>query len=191
MKCIKCNKSKPEREFRIRKGKPISCCSECENAYQREYYEANKEKIRKRKREWMARKRREDPDAARKYHREYHRKNREERNEKMRKYSGRRFFWTKAMKLRKSDKATATEIASIWKRQRGRCALTGVKLDRTAQLDHILPKARGGSDAKDNLQWLAADVNLAKKDKTDEEFIQMCQSVMRWIGQRIAGLHNV
>ena len=52
MKCIKCNKSKPEREFRIRKGKPIICCSECENAYQREYYEANKEKIRKRKREY-------------------------------------------------------------------------------------------------------------------------------------------
>jgi hypothetical protein len=191
MKCIKCNKPAPEVDFRIRKGKVLKTCKDCEKARYREYYEANKEKVRKRKREWMAKKRAQDPDAARKYHREYHRNNRDERNAKMREYSGRRFFWTKAMKLRGEDRATTAEIASIWRKQMGRCALTGVRLDRTAQLDHILPKARGGDDTAENLQWLAADVNLAKKEKTDEEFIEMCRSVMAWIGQRIAGLHNI
>ena len=146
------------------------------------------EAIRRAKREHMARKRAADPEAARAYRRSYHAANRAAQTAKMRTYHGRRFFWTKAMKLRGEGRATAAEIAAIWRKQRGRCALTGARLDRTAQLDHKLPKARGGDDSPANLQWLSEDVNLAKRAMTDTEFVALCGSVMRWIGERIAAV---
>ena len=143
------------------------------------------EEIRKGKREHMARKRAENPEAAKEYSRNYHAKNREKQKQKMREYYAKRFFWGKAMKLRGVDRATASDLASIWKSQRGLCALTGRKLDRKAQLDHKLPKARGGSDRKDNLQWLCEDANLAKRALTDDEFVLLCSEVMQWIGKQI------
>lgn len=144
------------------------------------------EQIRKAKREQMARKRAADPEAARAYGRQYHAANRTKQTAKMRAYYGRRFFWGKAMKLRGEDRATARQVASLWKQQRGLCALTGRRLDRSAQLDHKTPKAKGGSDRIENLQWLCESVNLAKRDLTDAEFAALCASVMRWIGERIA-----
>lgn len=149
------------------------------------------EETRKAKRDFMAKKRAADPDAARKYSRNYHDKNREKQKKKMRDYYAKRFFWGKAMKLRGVGKATTKQLAFLWKRQRGRCALTGVRLDRTAQLDHRLPKARGGSDCIENLQWLSEIANLAKRDLTDEEFVELSEAVMRWIGRRIADVDAI
>lgn len=146
----------------------------------------SKEETRRAKREHMARKRAADPEAAREYGRRYHAENREKQTAKMRDYYARRFFWGRAMKLRKKGRASARDLASIWKRQRGCCALTGRKMDRTAQLDHIIPQARGGSDAPGNLQWLCPEANLAKRALTQDEFVALCDSVMRWIGERIA-----
>lgn len=138
------------------------------------------EAIRKAKREHMARKRAADPEAARAYGRQYHAANREAQTAKMRAYYGRRFFWGKAMKLRGEGRATARDLAAIWKAQRGLCALTGRKLDRSAQLDHKLPRARGGTDQASNLQWLCEEVNLAKRAMTDAEFTALCAEVARW-----------
>lgn len=149
------------------------------------------EAVRRSKREHMARKRAADPEAARAYGRAYHAANRDVQTAKMRDYSGRRFFWSKAMKLRGIDRATAADIAALWKRQRGRCALTGRRLDRSAQLDHKLPKARGGDDRLSNLQWLCEDANLAKRAMTDDEFASLCGEVMRWIGERIAAVDHL
>lgn len=103
----------------------------------------------------------------------------------MRDYYAKRFFWGKAMKLRGSERATTEEIAALWKRQRGKCALTGRRLDRSAQLDHKTPKTRGGADCIDNLQWLCEEANMAKRAMTDAEFISLCGDVMRHIGNRI------
>lgn len=149
------------------------------------------EEVRKAKREFMARKRASNPEAARKYHRERHHKNREYNTAKMRDYYARRFFWGRAMKLRGEGRATAADIASIWRRQRGLCALTGRKLDRTAQLDHVLAKARGGNDAKDNLRWLCKEANLARRELNDAEFAALCCDVMRWIGERITAVEAI
>jgi 5-methylcytosine-specific restriction endonuclease McrA len=104
----------------------------------------------------------------------------------MRDYYGRRFFWGRAMKLRGENRATPRDIARLWKAQHGRCGLTGRRLDRTAQLDHILPKARDGNDSIGNLRWTCEAVNIAKRHMTDQEFFVLCGDVMRWIGQRIA-----
>ena len=149
------------------------------------------EETRKAKREHMARKRAENPDAARAYRNAYHAANREDQTAKMRAYYAKRFFWGKAMKLRGKGRASAKCLASMWKAQGGRCALTGRRLDRSAQLDHKLPKARGGSDAVTNLQWLCEEANLAKRSHTDPEFIALCADVTRWIGQRIAAVEGM
>ncbi len=137
------------------------------------------------KREGMARLRARNPEAARAKRNAFHAKNRETQKEKMRRYYARRFFWGRAMKLRGSDRATFQELAATWRAQRGRCALTGRQLDRLAELDHIQPKSRGGSDAKENLRWVCHEVNFSKRDLTDDEFYKLCASVMRWIGERI------
>jgi 5-methylcytosine-specific restriction endonuclease McrA len=148
----------------------------------------SREEYLKAKREGMARLRARDPDAARSKRNAYHAANREAQTAKMRAYYDRRFFWGKAMKLRGEGRATARDLAALWKVQRGRCALTGRRLDRSAQLDHKTAKARGGPDSIWNLQWLCEEANLAKRALTDAEFIALCSDVMAWIGERIAAV---
>lgn len=182
--CKGCGVNKPASEYRIHKrGYRIGKCRDCEREYQREWSSRDPEKYRRRKRESMARRRASDPEAARQREREMYHANRGARLIAMKEYQQRRFFWLRATKLKG---ATARDLASMWKRQRGRCALTGARLDRTAQVDHIIPKARGGLDDLDNLQWVSAAANLAKRDLTQAEFVALCDSVMRWLGERIA-----
>lgn len=190
--CKDCDLKKPALEYRVHKrGYRIGKCRACEVLYQRTQYEKNAEKIRERKRLSMAKTRAKDPEKARAYRNAYHATNREERIVKMREYAGRRFFWVKAMKLRGVNRATTRQIASLWKQQRGLCALTGRRLDRTSQLDHKLPKAKGGGDCIDNLQWLCQEANLAKRDRIDAEFVALCSDVMAWIGERIKMVNSL
>lgn len=143
------------------------------------------EEIREAKRLHMERRRLADPEKVRAYQREIHARNRERNIAKMRLYYAKRFFWSRAMKLRSPERATYKQLAALWKKQRGRCALTGRRLDRTADLDHIIPKTRGGGDNVGNLRWLCREVNMVKRNLTDDEFLTLCGEVMRWIGQRI------
>jgi 5-methylcytosine-specific restriction endonuclease McrA len=137
------------------------------------------EETREAKRLHMARKRAADPEAARRYHRERHHKNRERNLAKMRAYYGRRFFWGRAMKLRGEGRATTANLAYLWKRQRGRCALTGRRLNReNSHLDHITARARGGADNISNLRWVCIEANLAKRELSDAEFIALCADVI-------------
>lgn len=140
------------------------------------------DETREAKREFMARKRLENPEACRAYARNHHYKNHEAKKRRMRAYAAKRFFWARAMKLRGEDRATPQQLAALWWRQRGMCALTGRKLDRSAQLDHKIPKARGGGDEIANLQWLCQEANYGKRAMTDAEFIALCRDTARWIG---------
>lgn len=149
------------------------------------------EETRRAKREYMARKRAADPEAARVYGREYHHKARDKNTAAMRAYYARRFFWGRAMKLRGGGRATAIDLWRLWHKQKGRCALTGRRLDRSAQLDHIIAKARGGGDEQSNLRWLCKEANLALRELSDAEFVALCSDVMRWIGERIALLESI
>jgi len=91
------------------------------------------------------------------------------------------------MKLRGAGKASTADLARLWKLQRGQCAMTGRRLTRdTAHLDHIVAKARGGTDAIGNLRWVCTEANLAKRELSDAEFLALCSDVMAWIGNRIA-----
>jgi len=150
------------------------------------------DQVREAKRLHMARKRAADPEKVRAYQREQHAKNRDRNIEKMRLYYARRFFWGRAMKLRGQDRATTKDLASIWKRQRGLCALTGERLTKeNAEVDHIIAKARGGSNRPENLRWVTKAVNMAKRDMPDAEFVAMCSNVMRWIGTSIQMVEDI
>lgn len=142
------------------------------------------DQVREAKRIHMAKRRMSNPQAARDYSNRYHALNRESEVRKMREYYARRFFWGRAMKLRGPNRATTKEIASLWKKQKGLCALTGRKLDRTAQLDHILPRARGGGDEMKNLRWTCEQVNIIKRHLTDDEFITACKDVVRYANEQ-------
>jgi len=136
------------------------------------------EQTREAKRLHMAKRRAENPEKVRAYARQFHKKNREHSLKMMRDYYSRRFFWGRAMKLKGINRATALELFSIWKKQKGRCALTKRKLDKTAQLDHVISKARGGKDFKENLRWVCKEANLARRELNDEEFIKLCRDVI-------------
>jgi 5-methylcytosine-specific restriction endonuclease McrA len=95
----------------------------------------------------------------------------------------RRFFHTRAKnsvwRTKQGDKdEIRVAIFWLWHKQRGRCALTGKRLDRTAELDHIIPVSKGGKNEPSNLQWLAPEINQCKNDLTDAEFIAICKQVL-------------
>ena len=182
--CKSCSVTLPASDFRVHKrGYRIGKCLSCERAYQREWSTRNPEEYRRRKRESMARRRAANPEAVREYQRNDYRNNRTDRLAVMKAYQSRRFFWMRAVKLKG---VTARDLAALWRAQRGHCALTGRRLDRTAQLDHKIARARGGTDEIGNLQGLCEEANLAKRALTDEQFIGLCAEVMAWIGERIA-----
>src|ERR1019366_8972323 len=119
-------------EYRIHKrGYRIGKCRECERTYQREWSQRDPEKYRAIKRESMARRRALDIGAAREYARQYHFRNHEQNKATMRAYAARRFFWNREMHLRGEGRATSKQLWMLWKAQRGLCALTGRRLDRS------------------------------------------------------------
>lgn len=75
---------------------------------------------------------------------------------------------------------TGRDLMFLWKRQRGRCALSGRKLGRDAHLDHIVPLSLGGASTVDNFRWLDPKVNLGRREMSDDEFVAMCSEVVQW-----------
>lgn len=73
-------------------------------------------------------------------------------------------------------------VLEILERQGRCCALTGRTLTpQTASIDHITPLANGGSHTIGNIQILHKDVNAAKGSMSQEEFIEMCREVARFL----------
>jgi hypothetical protein len=108
-------------------------------------------------------------------------------------WNKRRFFYCKAMMLKANNRGgvcfeTTQQLARglmfQWIRQRGRCALTGLKLDRTANADHILPVSKGGTDNSNNFQWLTPEANHFKGSLTLQELAHMCRLVLENIEKR-------
>ena len=108
-------------------------------------------------------------------------------------WNKRRFFYSKAMMLKahnrgglcfETTKQLARGLMLQWIKQRGRCPLTGVKLDRTANADHILPVCKGGTDNSNNFQWLTPVANQFKGSLTLEELAHMCRLVLGNIEKR-------
>jgi len=66
---------------------------------------------------------------------------------------------------------TADDLAEILKTQNHRCAHCRADLKKTKKhVDHIMPLARGGSNGRENLQYLCAPCNHSKGAKHPIDF---------------------
>lgn len=160
--CSKCHVARPIVQFVRSRNRPDGRHPSCRPCTRR-YYEANGERIRSKMRE-------------------YRERHREEIGLRQKDYQRRRFFWKTASNLRlrsSGNSATMHELAHLWKSQRGLCAITRRRLTKeNAQIDHIIPVIKGGSGDISNLRWVHRDVNYAKRDLTDAEFIALCREVL-------------
>jgi 5-methylcytosine-specific restriction endonuclease McrA len=68
----------------------------------------------------------------------------------------------------------------------GTCYLTGRPVDITKsaeyQLDHIVPRSKGGPDTLDNCEFACKDANFAKSNLSLDEFKQLCLDVVNHFG---------
>jgi hypothetical protein len=64
-------------------------------------------------------------------------------------------------------------IKNIWDEQEGLCKYSKEKLipGFNASLDHKIPTSKGGTDDKENLQWITKEWNTLKWNRTEEEMI--------------------
>jgi 5-methylcytosine-specific restriction endonuclease McrA len=59
---------------------------------------------------------------------------------------------------------------AIRERDESRCQVTGRVLSRTeGNVDHLLPRSRGGKDTFENMVWMDKKINSVKNNKTLEE----------------------
>jgi RHS repeat-associated protein len=65
-------------------------------------------------------------------------------------------------------KATPSERKAALSENNGNCVFCGKKAD---QVDHSIPRSRGGNNTKENLQPACASCNQSKNDKTSQEFL--------------------
>lgn len=62
------------------------------------------------------------------------------------------------------------------------CSLTGKQIDlmkpKTYQLDHIVPRSKGGENTLSNCQLVCKEANMAKHNLSSEEFVKLCRDVV-------------
>lgn len=81
----------------------------------------------------------------------------------------------------KPGAVTASAVLSLVESQGHRCALSGRNLKpETASLDHKLPLSRGGEHCIANAQVVHEQVQRAKGNMTDDEFLALCRDVVVW-----------
>jgi 5-methylcytosine-specific restriction endonuclease McrA len=84
----------------------------------------------------------------------------------------------------KASSVKTRDLEQLLERQGWRCALTGAPLHpRNAALDHKIPVERGGKHILANLQWVTPQVNKAKGTMTNEEFVTLCDLVVKHMEQ--------
>lgn len=76
---------------------------------------------------------------------------------------------------------TPSDLWSIAKKQKGLCAISGIKLkEEIISIDHIIPKSKGGSNEKNNIRLVTLNANIAKNDMDDKTFINLCQTITKY-----------
>jgi 5-methylcytosine-specific restriction endonuclease McrA len=76
---------------------------------------------------------------------------------------------------------TPLDLWSMAKKQKALCGISGKRLKgQVISLDHIVPKSKGGGDNRENLRLVCFNVNIAKHNFDDKDFLEMCQSVINF-----------
>lgn len=72
------------------------------------------------------------------------------------------------------------------------CYLTGRKIDleykKTYQLDHIIPRFKGGNNEIDNMGLTCADANKSKTHLLVSEYLDLCKEVLEYNGYIVTKL---
>ena len=93
-----------------------------------------------------------------------------------RKYEGRKLI--EREKLMFTEKQLLKKIG-----KKPICYLTGKPIDlldsRSYQLDHIIPRSKGGKNTLDNCEIACKAANYAKGDLMLNEFFELCKSVLK------------
>lgn len=181
--CTVCHVEKSIEEFGPRKGRlnARSSCRACDNIYLKECRQKNLDKFRRRNREFAAKKRLAPGgrDHLLEIQRKcYHNGGKERESLYLEKLKQTNFFKWKAR--RSYVWLTEEELKTLWNNQNGLCALSGRPLDENSELDHIIPKTRGGTNCFQNSQWLCKEANQAKRNLLDDEFIALCVDVINY-----------
>lgn len=96
---------------------------------------------------------------------------------KIEEYVGKRGEAIWAHRRKSTGYVPGTARYEILKRAKFRCELCGVSADEKAlEVDHILPRNRGGSDEEHNLQALCYSCNATKRDRDDTDFRGMADA---------------
>ena len=71
------------------------------------------------------------------------------------------------------------DLIELWDEQNGICELCGDCLDfnKTTHIDHIIPVSKDGKNKIENLQFVCAKCNYAKRDMSTRDFLIMCIKV--------------
>ncbi len=186
--CKTCGIEKPLTDFSpSASGKQgrAAHCKVCKAARDRETYRQNTEQIRARKRVDM-RKRRADPEINAGINERrrvlYPTKSKQGQQVYLADLRKNHFFIWRARiwSARHKERVTALELFALWRRQHGRCPLSGRKLNGNAHLDHIIPSSKDGKHGIENLRWIDPVVNVARGNMSDGEFIAMCLEICNW-----------
>ena len=152
----------------------------------RERYWMNPQKAREATRRWVAR----NPEKVREARKRRYQSNPEKFKAQHRSWRTSRFFYERARKWENRHGYTISPLTlwGLWKRQRGRCALTGRMLDarspRGAALDHIIARANGGEGTADNLRWVCFEANRAKDTLTDAQLHALARDIVSHASER-------
>ena len=72
------------------------------------------------------------------------------------------------------------ELKKLIEKQDYKCALTGdvISFDMNIELDHKLPKYRGGLNDLLNVQWVTKEANWFKRALTETELLILCEKII-------------
>ena len=72
------------------------------------------------------------------------------------------------------------ELLDVLSVQDGRCIYSGIDIQVgvNGEVDHRVPRCRGGADEIGNLQWVHEMVNEMKGGHSEEEFLGMCLKIV-------------
>lgn len=72
---------------------------------------------------------------------------------------------------------SGTKRYEVLKRAKFRCELCGISAEiKALEVDHIVPRNKGGTDDESNLQALCYSCNAMKRDRDDTDFRQVVES---------------